>query len=86
MPMYDFQCTKCEHTFEENIPSDAAFPACPECGAPTDRLFSLPHFKVKQKSDKAIFHHKKAMAEFKEQTGKKLTFPVAGKPQRKKSP
>ncbi len=86
MPMYDFQCTKCEHVFEEIVPSDGPFPACPECKSPTDRMITVPNFKVKTKSDKAAFYAKKAKDEWKEKSGHKQVFPVAGKPQKKKSP
>lgn len=86
MPLYDFQCTKCEHVFEENTKSDATPPVCPECGGSTEKVISVPNFKVKQISDKALWHHKKAVADFKEQSSKKMVFPMAGKPQKKKSP
>jgi putative FmdB family regulatory protein len=85
MPMYDFQCTQCEHVFEEVTPSDAAPPLCPECSATTERLMSAPNFKVQKRSDKAAWHTKKALSDWKEQQGKKQTFAVSGKPQ-KKSP
>jgi putative FmdB family regulatory protein len=42
MPMYDFECTKCGHTFETVTPSSAAPPPCPECNEPTERLMSAP--------------------------------------------
>ena len=63
MPLYDFQCTKCEHVFEENTKSDATPPVCPECGGSTEKVISVPNFKVKQISDKALWHHKKAVAD-----------------------
>jgi putative FmdB family regulatory protein len=56
MPMYDFECTKCGHTFEEVTPSTAAPPSCPECKQPTQRLMSAPLFgkgKVADMSPKA---------------------------------
>jgi putative FmdB family regulatory protein len=42
MPMYDFHCPSCEHDFEEITPSGGPAPACPECGAPSERMMSAP--------------------------------------------
>jgi putative FmdB family regulatory protein len=42
MPMYDFECTKCGHTFEMVIAFSAPPPPCPECSEPTERLLSAP--------------------------------------------
>lgn len=42
MPMYDFECTKCGHTFEMVTPYSAAPPPCPECDQATERLVSAP--------------------------------------------
>jgi len=42
MPMYDFECTKCGHTFEMVTAYSAAPPPCPECNEPTERLMSAP--------------------------------------------
>lgn len=36
MPIYEFQCEKCQHIFEELTYGDAA-PACPNCGAAETR-------------------------------------------------
>jgi putative FmdB family regulatory protein len=34
MPLFEYQCKKCGHTFEELVPrADAPAPACPKCGA-----------------------------------------------------
>jgi putative FmdB family regulatory protein len=52
MPMFDFECTKCAHAFEEIIPSSAPPPACPECGGATEKLLSIGQFKVKKMSKK----------------------------------
>jgi putative FmdB family regulatory protein len=56
MPMYDFECTKCGHTFEDIIPSTAANPGCPECGEPTEKVLSIGLGKVKKKSPKAEYY------------------------------
>lgn len=44
MPMYDFHCPGCQHDFEEITPSGGPAPACPKCGAATERLMSAPAF------------------------------------------
>ena len=42
MPIYEYQCRKCEHTFEAIVDGDDSI-ACPECrAAELDRLLSLP--------------------------------------------
>ena len=42
MPLYDFECKDCRHTFEELSFDDEA-PCCPKCGSPhTGRLVSAP--------------------------------------------
>jgi putative FmdB family regulatory protein len=49
MPLFDFQCQKCSHTFEFNRPfGSKKVPPCPECGSKkTEKLISPPaiHFK-----------------------------------------
>ncbi len=42
MPLYEFACKTCEHTFEELVFNGEAV-ACPECHADkVERLLSLP--------------------------------------------
>ena len=41
MPMYDFVCTACGHTFEDLVSGEAT-PPCPRCGAATERQVSAP--------------------------------------------
>lgn len=36
MPLYDFQCPRCRHRFEELVKGDAV-PTCPKCGATDPR-------------------------------------------------
>lgn len=84
MPLYDFQCTKCEHTFEEKAPSDGPFPACPECGEATEKMITAPNFKVSKKTPKAEYYHKKAVENWKAENSKKLTLSVAGASTQKK--
>ncbi|MFH1669980.1 MAG: zinc ribbon domain-containing protein [Patescibacteria group bacterium] len=48
MPRYDFQCTACSYTFEEERPfGEGQTPACPQCDKETDKLIAPPaiHFK-----------------------------------------
>ena len=36
MPLYDFRCEKCEHTWEDVVPASEAkqyAPECPECNS-----------------------------------------------------
>lgn len=42
MPMYEYACKKCDHTFETLVFGDEAI-ACPECeNEDLERLLSLP--------------------------------------------
>jgi putative FmdB family regulatory protein len=42
MPMYEYSCRDCQHTFEALVFGDAKV-ECPEChGAHLERLISLP--------------------------------------------
>ena len=48
MPLYEYQCTKCKHTFEKIQKfSDPPVTKCPKCGAKVEQLMSAPavHFK-----------------------------------------
>jgi putative FmdB family regulatory protein len=42
MPVYEFECERCGVRFEELLSSDAAAPACPECGADGARRLLSP--------------------------------------------
>ena len=55
MPMFDFECSKCGHAFEDIIPSDAACPPCPQCTAPTEKVLSIGLGKVKKLSKKGEY-------------------------------
>jgi len=42
MPIYEYQCRRCEHAFEAIVDGDESV-VCPECrAAELDRLLSLP--------------------------------------------
>lgn len=42
MPLYDFECSKCGHTFELFIKYQSSTePACPNCGSGGDALQKL---------------------------------------------
>lgn len=46
MPLYDFMCTSCEHTFEEVCGTEGAPPPCPVCNSSaTERCVSAPGIK-----------------------------------------
>ena len=42
MPLYEYECRKCQHTFEELVRGDQAV-SCPQChAAEVERLLSVP--------------------------------------------
>ena len=49
MPTFDFQCRKCQHTFEFSRPfTSREHPACPECKSKkTEKLISAPTFMLR---------------------------------------
>lgn len=51
MPIYEYACTQCEHSFDElQKVSEAALVHCPKCGEPSLRkLLSAPKFRLKGK-------------------------------------
>ncbi|MDL1956036.1 MAG: zinc ribbon domain-containing protein [Candidatus Desulfofervidus auxilii] len=52
MPIYEFFCEQCGHTFEIIQGIDAPAPNCPICGGKTKKLISSIFFKVA--TDEAI--------------------------------
>jgi putative FmdB family regulatory protein len=43
MPLYEYRCEPCDHTFEALVRSSDDVPRCPKCGAvELARLFSVP--------------------------------------------
>ena len=48
MPIYEYRCKKCQHTFEKIQKfSDAPVKKCPECGGPVEQLLSPPAVQFK---------------------------------------
>jgi len=41
MPLFDFNCSKCDKTFELLVKA-ASFPVCPECGGDMIKQVSCP--------------------------------------------
>lgn len=54
MPMFDFVCTSCSHTFDTLVRRDE-LPACPACGVEkVEKLLSLPAIKTSGTHDRAL--------------------------------
>jgi putative FmdB family regulatory protein len=48
MPLYEYQCKKCKHTFEKiQSFSDKPIKKCPKCGGPVEKLLSAPAVQFK---------------------------------------
>ena len=48
MPLYEYKCAKCGHTFEKIEPVSASeSQKCPKCGAKAQRLLSPPAIQFK---------------------------------------
>lgn len=49
MPIYEYECSKCHHIFEEWVKTSEARDACacPECGAPAEHIISNTAFVLK---------------------------------------
>lgn len=49
MPIYEYQCPKCQHVFEEMVSLSQAHgeEPCPLCGAPSPRMISHTSFVLK---------------------------------------
>lgn len=49
MPIYEYQCPKCQHVFEEMVSLSQAHgeEPCPRCGTPSPRLISHTSFVLK---------------------------------------
>ena len=48
MPLYEYQCKKCNHTFEKIQKfSDPLVKECPKCGGAVEQLLSAPAIQFK---------------------------------------
>ena len=48
MPLYEYQCKKCKHRFEQIQQfSDKPIRKCPECGGPLEKLISTSSVQFK---------------------------------------
>jgi putative FmdB family regulatory protein len=48
VPLYEYRCKKCQHTFEKIQQfSDAPVKKCPKCGGPVEQLLSAPALQFK---------------------------------------
>ena len=47
MPLYDFKCNKCAHTFEEMVKFSEQNPSCPKCKEATEKQIGLSNFRLK---------------------------------------
>jgi len=51
MPIYEYQCNKCNHTFEQlQLQSDASPQSCPKCGDTVEKLMSAGAYAMKSGS------------------------------------
>jgi putative FmdB family regulatory protein len=40
MPIYEYRCTQCHHTFERHLSVGAPAPACPKCGSQSKKVYA----------------------------------------------
>lgn len=52
--MFDFECTKCEHTFDDLVYSEVREVPCPQCAGVATRLVATPHFDPRMGADTAF--------------------------------
>jgi len=65
MPLYEYQCPACEHTFEELLSLEDYSPlrVCPECNMPSPRKISAAQLQIlssnerlaRERNEKAIY-------------------------------
>lgn len=47
MPIYEYQCSSCGHSFDKLVKMGAEAPPCPECGAEVQKKVSAAGFILK---------------------------------------
>jgi len=47
MPIYEYICPACNHTFEKIVGLKEAPPSCPACAQDVKRIISLTSFRLK---------------------------------------
>jgi putative FmdB family regulatory protein len=47
VPLYEFECEKCHHRFEQIQSVSAPDPKCPKCGSKVERLLHAPAVQFK---------------------------------------
>jgi putative FmdB family regulatory protein len=47
MPVYEYECRKCEHRFEKLGSTDMNPPRCPKCKSETRKVVSQSTFQLK---------------------------------------
>ena len=65
MPIYEYQCPKCEHTFDELLSLEEYSPlrVCPKCNMPSPRKISAAQLQIlksneriaRERNEKAVF-------------------------------
>jgi putative FmdB family regulatory protein len=85
MPIYEYQCQKCHHHFEEiQKVSDAPIACCPKCKGTVSRLISQTSFALKGEGWYKDGYAK--LAPKKEDTGKSAEKSAESKPAAPKPP
>jgi len=69
MPLYEYQCPKCETEFSElqSLEEYSPLRVCPDCNAPSPRKISAPQLQIlkhneriaRERNERAIFEPKK---------------------------
>jgi putative FmdB family regulatory protein len=54
MPLYEYQCTSCEHEFSVllSLAEYSPLRVCPECNAPSPRKISAPRLKLLSENER----------------------------------
>ncbi|HXE92118.1 MAG TPA: zinc ribbon domain-containing protein [Terriglobales bacterium] len=72
MPLYEYQCRKCQHRFERIQKfSDPVLKKCPECGGALEQLLSAPAVQFKGSGWYVTDYARKGAAKAAEGAGEK---------------